>query len=103
MTICPRLRLRPRTASPRSSARRDPGKTDEGPSQAAARSAAATTSEGEAGPARRRSAARPAAKIRKDEENGKTRVFVAPPAPDDPGPESAGQDEPVLPLRPQRA
>ena len=32
-----RLRLRPRTANRRSSARRDPGRTDEGPTQAAAR------------------------------------------------------------------
>jgi HemY protein len=73
------------------------------PSQAAARSAASPTPEGEAGPSRRRAAARPAAKVRTEEENGKTRVFVAPHAPDDPGPESPGPDEPALPLRPQRA
>ncbi len=76
-------------------------KKDEGPAQAAARSAAAR--EAEAGPARRRVAARPAAKVRTDEENGKTRIFVAPHAPDDPGPEPASPDEPALPLRPQRA
>jgi HemY protein len=76
-------------------------------SQAAARTAAvpATTGAptGETGPARRRTAGRTAPKTRKDEENGKTRVFVAPHAPDDPGPESSGRDEPVLTLRPQRA
>jgi HemY protein len=76
-------------------------------SQAAARTSAvpATTGArtGEAGPARRRNAGRTAPKTGKDEENGRTRVFVAPHAPDDPGPEASGQDEPVLPLRPQRA
>jgi len=84
-----------------------PERKEKQPTQAAARTAAASAAPseaiGEAGPARRRAASRPAAKVRKDEENGKTRVFVAPPAPDDPGPESAGQDEPALPLRPQRA
>jgi hypothetical protein len=85
-------------------------KKGEGPSQAAARTAAAPTTTaspaGEAGPARRRPAGRTAPKGRKDDENGKTRIFVAPHAPDDPGPEASGQDEPPLPplpLRPQRA
>jgi HemY protein len=51
-----------------------------------------------------RRAARPAAKTRPpDEENGRTRVFVAPHAPDDPGPDSPSPDDPPLPLRPQRA
>ncbi len=72
---------------------------------AQAPSAAATARQGgEAGPARRRSASSPpAARARKDEEKGDQRIFVAPPAPDDPGPEPAGPDELSLPLRPQRA
>lgn len=87
-----------------------PEKKGEGPAQAAARTAAAPTataeSTGEAAPSRRRTAGRTAPKGRKDDENGKTRIFVAPHAPDDPGPESSGQGEPPLPplpLRPQRA
>ena len=75
---------------------------DAGPTQAAASTAAAPATTGEAGPAGRRTASRPATKTRKDEENGKSRVFVPPHAPDDPGPEAA-QDDPPLPLRPQRA
>ena len=75
---------------------------DAGPTQAAARTAAAPPTTGEAGPTGRRTASRPATKTRKDEENGKSRVFVPPHAPDDPGPEAA-QDDPPLPLRPQRA
>ena len=75
----------------------------EEPSQAAARSPPGPASEGEAGPARSRVSQRPAAKIRSEGEPGKTRIFVAPHAPDDPGPESPGPDEPALPLRPQRA
>jgi HemY protein len=77
-------------------------KKDAGPTQAAARAAAAQATTGEAGPTGRRAASRPATKTRKDEENGKSRVFVPPHAPDDPGPEAA-QDDPPLPLRPQRA
>jgi HemY protein len=77
-------------------------KKDAGPTQAAARTAAAHATTGEAGPTGRRAASRPATKTRKDEENGKSRVFVPPHAPDDPGPEAA-QDDPPLPLRPQRA
>jgi HemY protein len=51
-----------------------------------------------------RPASRRAAKARStDEENGRARVFVAPHAPDDPGPESPSPDDPPLPLRPQRA
>ncbi len=85
-----------------------PERKAERPAQAAAKSttaapAAAAASTGEAGPARRRAADRTAPKVRKDEENGKGRVFVAPHAPDDPGPESSAPDEPILPLRPQRA
>jgi hypothetical protein len=78
-------------------------KKDAGPMQAAARTAAAPATTGEAGPTGRRSASRPATKTRKDEENGKSRVFVPPHAPDDPGPEAAQDDPPPLPLRPQRA
>ncbi len=78
-------------------------KKDAGPTQAAARTAAAPATTGEAGPTGRRSASRPATKTRKDEENGKSRVFVPPHAPDDPGPEAAQDDPPPLPLRPQRA
>lgn len=40
---------------------------------------------------------------RKSARQGETRIFVAPPAPDDPGPDTSEQDDVGLPFRPQRA
>jgi HemY protein len=51
---------------------------------------------------KRRTAAKPAAETRRKGE-GESRVFEAPRAPDDPGPDTGEQDDVGLPLRPQRA
>lgn len=69
---------------------------DQPPAASANEAANATNS----APARRR---RVAGEPRTKAEVGDARIFVAPPAPDDPGPEPGEQEEVGLPLRPQRA
>jgi len=43
------------------------------------------------------------ATARKGQRKGETRIFVAPPAPDDPGPDANDPDDVGMPFRPQRA
>ena len=43
------------------------------------------------------------ATARKGQKKGEARIFVAPPAPDDPGPDASEPDDVGMPFRPQRA
>ena len=70
---------------------------DQPPAAGSVNEAANTTN---SAPARRR---RAAGEPRTKGEASDARIFVAPPAPDDPGPEPGEQEEAGLPLRPQRA